>query len=132
GERAGAPGVWQFPQGGAEEGFTLQENVLKELYEELGVVKEKLSIVKQLNATHEYEWDNPPDYAVNRWRGQTQTFWLVQFLGSDDDFVLDRFQIELMNWKWCSVDEVQAMAQPKRLPGYLEPLQEFEEYCSSL
>jgi len=128
GERAGAADVWQFPQGGAEEGLSLEENVVKELREELGVEKEKVRVVKRLSATNEYEWETPPVYAVNKWRGQSQTFWLVEFLGEDSEINLSRFDPELMSWKWCTVEEVRATAEPKRLQGYLGSLAEFEEY----
>ena len=131
GERQKEKGIWQFPQGGAEPHLSLEENVLKELEEELGIGRDSLRIVKRLEATHQYDFNNPPEYAVGKWRGQNQTFWLVEFLGSDAEINLENSEPEFMAWKWCSIKEVHQLAEPKRLPGYLKPLQEFEEFLQA-
>ena len=129
-ERARQPGTWQFPQGGAEEELSLEENVLKELNEELGAKKKLFRIEKKLDSTHCYDFREPPKYAVGRWRGQSQTFWLVEFLGQDSDIQLDRYEQELMDFRWCTPSEVRELAEPIRLPGYEAPLLEFEAFIS--
>ncbi len=130
GERDGESGVWQFPQGGAEPELTLEENVLKEIEEETGISPKKVRIVKKLNATHEYDYARVPDYAQGKWRGQKQTFWLVEFLGDDCDINVQTSDAEFSGWRWCTVDEVKKYAEPKRLPGYEVPLKEFEEFTT--
>lgn len=132
GERNEESGIWQFPQGGAEPGLTLEQNVLKELHEELGISDQLAKIAKQLKTTNTYDFSIPPAYAIGKWRGQTQTFWLVTFLGEDSDIRLDLHQpAEFMRWRWCTIDEVRALAEPKRLPGYAKALIEFEEFLQS-
>ncbi len=130
GERANSPGVWQFPQGGVGKNSTLEEAVLRELYEELGVEQEQFRIVRQMRATNEYEWEQVPQRYKEKWRGQTQTFWLVEYLGKDDEIQLERFHAEFMNWRWCNTHEVRELAEPVRLPGYMLALREFEDYCT--
>jgi putative (di)nucleoside polyphosphate hydrolase len=126
GERYGEPGHWQFPQGGAEARFTPRQNVLRELKEELGLHKKHIGKVTQLKSRHEYEWRKPPAYALNRWRGQRQTFWLVEFLGDDSDINLESHnEQEFRAWRWCSVAEVKRTAAPYRLGGYQGALREF-------
>ena len=133
GERLGSPGVWQLPQGGVEEGETLEVNVLRELNEELGVAAEHLSIVKMLKATNEYVWDHPPEYARGIFRGQSQSFWLVRFSGSDDDIHLGLHEHpEFANFRWCSPDEVRQLAEPRRQAGYAAALAEFEKEVLAL
>ena len=124
-ERAGSPGIWQFPQGGAEPELTLEENALKEAHEELGVGRAKLRVIKQLRATHSYEFDKAPAYAVGKWRGQAQTFWLLEFVGKDEEIDPSRGG-ELTKWKWCTITEVKELAEPKRLAGYAAALEEVE------
>ena len=131
GERHDETGVWQFPQGGAEPEFSLEENVYRELEEELGIRRSSLQIEKKLDSTHEYEFRNPPSYARGKWRGQSQTCWLVRFLGTDAEINLDTAEPEFMSWKWCEVDEVRMLAEPKRLPGYERPLQEFLDFMKA-
>lgn len=126
GERKGEPGIWQFPQGGVEQEFSLEENVLRELEEELGAKKSKFRIIRKLESTHSYEFKRPPNYAKGRWRGQTQTFWLVAFEGKDSDFNLDAHQPEFMNFRWCTIEEVRKFTDPIRLPGYEGALSEIK------
>ncbi len=124
GERAGEPGIWQFPQGGVETEFSLEENVIRELSEELGAKKKLFKIVKKLAATHEYDFRKAPAYAAGKWRGQAQTFWLVEFLGDDSEINLSLHEPEFMNFCWCTPDEVRQKAEPVRLTGYEKALKE--------
>lgn len=130
GQRFNQPSVWQFPQGGVESHLSVEENVFKELEEELGVERALLRVVRRLAATNEYEWSEPPAYAVGKWRGQAQTFWLVEFLGIDTDIHLDRHTPEFSFWRWCTAKEVREMAEPRRVPGYENALVEFEGYIT--
>lgn len=130
GERHKEAGIWQFPQGGVEPEDSLEENVLRELEEELGAPKKYFKIVKRLAATHDYDFRTPPSYAIGRWRGQSQTFWLVAYYGKDSDIKFEQEPPEFTQFKWCTVEEVKALAEAKRLPGYLNPLNEFEEFIT--
>lgn len=132
GERKGEAGEWQFPQGGAEKGYSLAENVSREVCEELGLLPEHFKIVKQLRATHEYEWNEPREYESTLYRGQTQTFWLVEFLGKNSDINIHVQDAEFMNYKWCTSHDVKLTAHQKRLGGYMLPLREFEDYMMLL
>jgi putative (di)nucleoside polyphosphate hydrolase len=131
GERAGAKGVWQFPQGGVEAGHSIEESVYREIEEELGVSRDLVRIRKKLDATHEYDFDVIPEYARDRFRGQSQTFWLVEFLGKDTDIQVHSDAAEFQSWMWCSPDEVRKKAELKRQKGYTAPLAEFERFLLS-
>ena len=126
GERFGSPGIWQFPQGGVEEGTPIEENVIRETGEELGLSPDKFEIVMRFNSVNEYEWRTPPKYAHRKWRGQSQSFWLLRFLGNDSDIRLDTHEQELACWRWCSPAEIRTLAEPVRFEGYEEALREFE------
>ncbi len=130
GERKGYPGVYQFPQGGVEEG-ALEENVIREIEEETGIPSSMVSIVKKLSATHTYDFTEIPPYAKGKWRGQTQTFWLVSFTGDDSHVNVSGDEPEFSSFKWCTPKEVRLAAEPKRRPGYEAPLREVEEYFKS-
>ena len=131
GERFGSEGVWQLPQGGVDAGDTAAVAALREAAEELGAAESYFKIVKQLEATHEYDFRNIPDYAVGKWRGQRQTFWLIEFSGSDEDIDLARHHQEFSSFCWCTPAEVRERAEPVRLPGYLAPLAEFEAFLKA-
>jgi putative (di)nucleoside polyphosphate hydrolase len=133
GERKNHEAHWQFPQGGAEPEYSLRENVKRELAEELGLKRSAIGRILKLKSTHVYEWHNPPAYARGRWCGQSQTFWLVEFVGKDSDIDLDAIEEpEFSAWKWCAPRTVRRLAVPHRLPGYESPLREFEAFWRKL
>lgn len=126
GERLDEPGVWQFPQGGIEPELSEKANVLKELREELGADESLFEIVRRFEHVHEYQFAKPRSYGLQKWDGQRQHFWLVRFLGADTDIKLDRYQPEMVSFRWCSIPEVRKLAEPKRLKGYGKPLEDLE------
>ena len=128
GERDGTRGHWQFPQGGVKRGTSPKSSVYREILEELGIKKKKLGKIRKCKATHSYNWKTPPSYAKGKWRGQRQTFWIVEFLGKDSDVDLEHHDQEFMRWKWCTPKQVRRWADAKRIKGYRKPLREFEEF----
>jgi putative (di)nucleoside polyphosphate hydrolase len=126
GERLSCPGAWQFPQGGVEIGSSVEDSVYREIEEELGIMRKDVRIVSKLQATHTYDFIKPPTYALNRWRGQTQTFWLVDFLGSDSDITVATEHPEFRAWQWCPIESVLERVEPIRRKGYVAPLEEIK------
>jgi len=131
GERNNEAGSWQFPQGGVEDSESLEENVIREVNEELGISKKVLGRLIKLKATHEYDFAKIPDYAKGRWRGQSQTFWLVEFLGVDSDINVATEHPEFINWRWCDPNEISRVADDRRRPGYEKPVSEFISFLKS-
>lgn len=127
GARSGVSGVWQFPQGGVELEQSLEENVIRELEEELGIERHHIGAIQKLEATNEYDFAKPPDYAKGRWRGQSQTYWVVKFTGKNRDIDVSRRDKEFSDWKWATPNEVREIAEPRRLGGYEKALREFEQ-----
>lgn len=132
GERLNEPGSWQLPQGGVDRNFSLEENALREAQEETGIPREMLRVVAQFKATHQYEFERPPEAYKDKWRGQSQTFWLLEFQGEDSIIDLTTHEPEFRSWCWVSSQELLKKVEPRRVPGYLKPITEFEEYLRSL
>lgn len=132
GERINEPGAWQLPQGGVDKSFPLPENALREAEEETGIPREMLRVVMQFNALHEYEFERPPDVYKDKWRGQSQTFWLLEFLGDDSMINLGKHEPEFRSWCWISSQDLLKKVEPRRVAGYLKPITEFEDYLRSL
>ncbi len=127
GERAGCPGEWQLPQGGVENELGEKESALKEAYEELGAPAEHFQVIRRLKAVNSYEFSPVPPRWIGKYRGQTQTFWVLKYTGSDQEIKLDRYEPEFMQWKWCTLEEARRMAEPRRMRGYQAAFAEFEE-----
>lgn len=98
----GAPGVWQLPQGGIDDGEDPATAVLRELREEVGT--DNATII----AEHP-EWlsyDLPPHLLGRalggRYRGQRQRWFALRFLGEDSEIRLDLDpHPEFDAWKWA-------------------------------
>lgn len=77
-ERADHPGVFQFPQGGIEEGETPEQAFWRELREELGVSAARiLAVAPELTR---YEWPAPMRRADDTRVGQEHRWFLAEFL----------------------------------------------------
>lgn len=128
GERIDEAGHWQFPQGGVERGASLRENVYRELREELGIKRKHIRKLTKLKARNSYLWSAIPAYARGKWVGQSQTFWIVDFIGEDSDIDLESSEEqEFQDWRWCSVATVRRIAARRRVAGYEAALREFVE-----
>lgn len=105
--------LWKFPQGGVHEGETKKETAMRELKEELGT--DKFKIIKQFPFKHQYDWDKESvKLAKFKWRGQKQTFFLVEFLGDEDEIKIDRD--ELRDYRWATKEEVLKLIDIKGHP----------------
>jgi putative (di)nucleoside polyphosphate hydrolase len=120
--------VWQLPQGGIESTGSIEENAIREACEELGVEAQLLRVLKLLSSRHEYEWQVPPDYAIGRWRGQEQSFVVLEFLGEDKNIKLDRYASpEFDRYIWIEPANLLDVVETKRRAGYAKPLEEVLE-----
>jgi putative (di)nucleoside polyphosphate hydrolase len=109
----GAPGGWQFPQGGIDAGEDPRGAVLRELAEEIGT--DRAEIIGE-----HPDWlcyDLPPELLGRalggRFRGQRQRWFALRFLGADADIRLDADpHPEFDAWRWAELQEMPAQAPP--------------------
>lgn len=99
--------IWAFPQGGIDKNETPQEALKRELLEEIGT--------SNIEILEEYpEWlsyDFPSNVIGNplkrKYKGQTQKWFAVRFLGKDSDIDLNTHnEKEFNEWKWISSSEL--------------------------
>ena len=106
-ERHDAPGSWQMPQGGLDNGETIEQAALRELSEEIGTRNAR---IVGITADWHY-YDFPPELRKQKWRGkwrgQRQRWVLADFIGQDSDIDLtaDDHQ-EFSQWRWATAAEV--------------------------
>lgn len=102
----GAPGGWQFPQGGIDADEDPRKAVLRELAEEIGT--DRAEIIGE-----HPEWltyDLPPALLGRalggRFRGQRQRWFALRFTGTDSDIRLDADpHPEFDAWRWARLAE---------------------------
>ena len=102
--------AWQLPQGGIDDDETPRQAALRELEEEIGT--DKVNIIAESEGWIPY--DLPRDLADKVWhgryRGQTQKWFAMRFLGRDEDINLETEEPEFNDWKWVPLASLPDMA----------------------
>jgi putative (di)nucleoside polyphosphate hydrolase len=94
---------WKFPQGGINAGETLEQAAVRELKEETG--SDDFKIIGISKNSNIYDWnDESIRLADYRWRGQSQKYVLVEYLGEKDNIRLDAR--ETQSYKWVSLENL--------------------------
>ena len=92
--------AWQMPQGGVEADENPRQAALRELEEETGT--DRAEIIAETEGWLNY--DLPLELADKVWegrfRGQTQKWFAMRFLGLDGDINLATAEPEFDVWKW--------------------------------
>jgi len=105
------PGGWQLPQGGIDAGEDPAVAVLRELAEEIGTARAEI-----IGEHPEWLTYDLPDALLGRalhgrYRGQTQRWFALRFLGSEGDIRLDADpHPEFDAWRWVALAELPDLA----------------------
>ena len=97
---------WQMPQGGVNEGEDLTSAMKRELNEETGI--QNIKILNEIDGWFEYEL---PNYLLGKiwrgkFRGQKQKWFIVKFLGNDEEINLEKDKPEFVEWKWLDIENL--------------------------
>lgn len=94
---------WQFPQGGIDRGETPTEAMFRELYEELGLLRNQVEVIGQTRGWLRYRI---PHYMIRRRAkplciGQKQRWFLLRMLCADQEVNLQACEKpEFDHWEW--------------------------------
>ena len=95
---------WQMPQGGVDSNEPLLLAMKRELLEETSI--KNIKVLKEFDQWLEYEL--PEDLIGKIWkgkyRGQKQKWFVVKFLGDDNEININTKNAEFMEWKWVDID----------------------------
>ena len=93
---------WQMPQGGIDNNETPLDAMKRELAEETSITK--IKILKEIENWLEYEL--PQNLLGKIWkgkfRGQRQKWFIVKFLGNENEINLNTKHPEFIEWKWIN------------------------------
>jgi len=127
------PGGWQLPQGGIDKDEDPREAIFRELTEEIGTAN------AEMIGEHP-DWLNYdlPDELIGkafkgRYRGQSQRWFALRYLGSDADIRLDLDpHPEFDAWRWTELAELPALAVSFKRPIYEILARDFSRYATPI
>ncbi|HWI85544.1 MAG TPA: RNA pyrophosphohydrolase [Sphingomonas sp.] len=119
--------AWQMPQGGLDPDEDPEAGALRELEEETGIRANQVKILARASRTFDY--DLPPELVGKLWkgryRGQRQSWFLMRFIGRDEDISLETDHPEFRAWKWAEPGHLPDMIVPFKRQLYRDVLAEF-------
>tara|TARA_Y100001970_G_C14140125_1_gene806598 strand:- start:907 stop:1380 length:474 start_codon:yes stop_codon:yes gene_type:complete len=97
---------WQMPQGGVNDGENFLDALKRELQEETSI--KSIKILKELDGWTEYEL---PNYLLGKiwkgkYRGQKQKWFVLKFIGKDNEINLKTKHPEFIEWKWTDPESL--------------------------
>ena len=121
---------WQMPQGGVDPNEPLVQAMKRELVEETSI--KNIKILKEFNQWLEYEL--PKNLVGKIWkgkfRGQKQKWFVVRFLGSDDEINIDTKHPEFIEWQWVDIEKLPELIVLFKKHLYEEITKELKEYIN--
>ena len=97
---------WQMPQGGVNKNEDLVVAMKRELNEETSI--KNIKILKELDEWFEYELPQNLLGIIwkGKYRGQKQKWFVVRFIGQENEINLKTKHPEFIEWKWIKMEEL--------------------------
>ena len=109
---------WQMPQGGVNQNENFLQAAKRELEEETGI--KSVELVKELNGWLEY--DLPENLLgkvlEGKYRGQKQKWFIMKFVGKDNEINVKTKNPEFLDWKWTEVSKLPSIAVSFKIDLY--------------
>jgi putative (di)nucleoside polyphosphate hydrolase len=122
-------GAWQMPQGGIDPGETPAEAALRELGEEAGIGGAHVEILRESATWHDYDLPLAlvPKLWSGRYRGQSQRWFALRYLGPDSAINIETEIPEFRSWAWMAHEDLIHKIVPFKRDTYERVFAEFAD-----
>ena len=118
---------WQMPQGGVDKGEKYYEAAKRELEEETSI--KSIKLIKEIDGYITYHL--PSNLLGIIWRGkfkgQKQKWFVVRFLGHDEEINIKTKKPEFLEWKWIELEQITDLVVKFKIDVYLKVKEEVKK-----
>ena len=111
---------WQMPQGGTNDREDFLTAAYRELEEETSIKDVKL--IQKIDGFTTYELPKNLLGIIwkGKYKGQKQKWFLMRYLGNDDEININTDKPEFSDWKWIELDKITEFVVDFKLNVYKE------------